>query len=312
MRSVKWLSLIVFLFSVCVSGFYYNKEVKTRDTEGPIIEMDKNQIYVSIHDGEEALFKGVTAFDQKDGDVTDSLVIESMSEFVEGEKRYINYAAFDSDNHVTKLSRRLVYVDYEPIRFSLEEPLRFPAASSATMDVLGRVHAQDCLDGDLSDSINFSSDSSVSMYDAGDYKVTLEVSNSAGDIAKLPVTITIYNSLEENNNPKIQLSKYLVYTKKGEKPDLKSYLETVTYRGLTYRMTDGEGLYGIDTTQMSREEVLIYQEQLEADPTISYEEVTIVDRIDYQTPGVYEAAYTITTEDGKTGNVNMVVIVEKE
>ena len=311
MKNFKWLSLLVLLFSVLIFGGYNWKVLKNQDKLGPVITMDEAQIYVSIKDDESVLLKGVTATDNKDGDVTSSLVIESISSFVDG-KRYVNYAAFDSDNHVSKASRKVVYTDYTPIRFSLEEPLRFPVITSGTLDVLGYIYAEDCLDGDISDRITFSEDSSISVYSADEYEVTIEVTNSAGDMAELPVTITMYDTATENAAPKIQLSEYLVYTKTGQALDARGYLESVTYRGTEYGITSERGTFAVDTSAMGQDELSAFQNEQQTSPSVSLEKFKITDEVDYQTPGVYEIQYELTDDEENVGNVNLVVVVEEE
>ena len=50
-----------------------------KDGKGPEISMDNSEISVSIHADEAELLSGVTAYDAKDGDVTDSLAVEHIS-----------------------------------------------------------------------------------------------------------------------------------------------------------------------------------------------------------------------------------------
>lgn len=311
MKKIKWLSLAVLAFSIAAFARYNWTVLKNKDATGPIIRMEEEQIYVSVDDKDKALLQGMTAVDAKDGDVTDSLVVESISGFVEENKRYVNYAAFDSDNHVTKVSRKMTYTDYKPIQFSLEEPLRFPSTSYGSMDVLGNVRAQDCLDGDISDRIKFSTDSSVFLYAVGDYDVTLEVTNSAGDTAQLPVTITIYDNTKQNMTPKIQLSQYLVYTKKGNALNPLSYLEAITYRGTEYTVTEERGTFGVDTSDMIGDELKAFQKEQKENPSVSKEKFMIQDNIDYQIPGVYEIEYILADDDENVGKVNLVVVVEE-
>ncbi|MFQ7768823.1 MAG: hypothetical protein ACLRIL_11475 [Fusicatenibacter saccharivorans] len=54
------------------------------------------------------LLSGVTAYDAKDGDVTDSLAVEHISNFIEKGRRKISIVAFDSDNNVTHAEREMV------------------------------------------------------------------------------------------------------------------------------------------------------------------------------------------------------------
>lgn len=272
MKKLKWLSLILLVISIAYFAVYNIQAWRTKDDRGPEITMETEEILVSVTDGEEALLEGITAMDAKDGDVTGSVVIESISDFVDANTRYVNYAAFDSDHHVSKASRKVIYTDYTPIRFSMDAPLRFSVTSSGTKELLDGVHAQDCLDGDVSDNVLFSADSVINVNAAGDYAAKLMVQNSAGDEMVLPVTVTIYNTAEESVLPAVQLSQYLVYTPKGSEIDPMSYI--------------------------------VHEE----DDQDSY---SVIGSVDYNTPGVYEIQCIREDSMGHIGRVDLIVVVEE-
>lgn len=311
MKRLKWVSVAILLIAVGVFIDYNRKVIENRDTLGPVIEMDEERIFISINDKEDMLLKGIRATDSKDGDVTDSLVVESMSGFVEGTTRYVNYAAFDKDNHVSKASRKLTYTDYTPIRFSLDAPMRFPA-SNGTQDILGGVHAVDCLDADISDRINFTQDSSINLANTSDYPVQVQVSNSAGDTATLPLTVTIYDPAKENAAPKIELTDYLIYVKKGKRLDPLSYLKSVSYRGTVYGFAQDQGTFCVDTSNMSKDEKQVFLQEQEENPTVGYDRIRVLDKTDRNTPGAYEIQYVLDDDDSNRGMVNLVVVVEEE
>lgn len=308
MRKINVLCIALFVISVLAFGTYTVMEFTNNDKLGPVINMDKEEMIVSIHATEEELLQGVTALDAKDGDVTDSIVIESISEFVDTNVRYVNYAAFDRDNHVSKASRKIIYSDYTSPKFKLEQPLRFSVATNS-QDVLGRISVEDCIDGDISDKINFTSASSIMMNVASDYAITLQVSNSAGDTVTLPATFTVYDSVKANMAPQIELKKYLIYVPKGEQKDPKTYLKKITYRGTEYELTDEKGTFGADVAGMTAHERAEYQE---ARPSVSYDQITINDDVDYGNPGTYEIEYILNDEDGNRGSVRLIVVVEGE
>ncbi|MCD7946043.1 MAG: DUF5011 domain-containing protein [Clostridiales bacterium] len=79
---------------------------------GPVISVPDETLTVSIEDGEDTLLQGVTAQDGRDGDVTSSVLVESISNFYGDEKRLVTFAAFDSDGNVTKATRAIQYSDY--------------------------------------------------------------------------------------------------------------------------------------------------------------------------------------------------------
>ena len=99
MKKLKTVSIIVFLVSVILFVGYTLKEKTSNDPAGPVFEMESDNIAVSVSDGREALLQGVKATDARDGDVTDSVLVESVSPFNEEGKRTVRYVVFDSDGH---------------------------------------------------------------------------------------------------------------------------------------------------------------------------------------------------------------------
>ena len=308
MKRLNILCSIILVATFIFFGLYNYNLYSNSDKKGPVIKMDNDVIEVSVKDDRSVLLQGIYAIDEKDGDVTDSIGIESITEFIDVENatRQVNYVAFDEDSHVSKASRRLVYTDYKPIHYSLTAPLRFPEQSS-NVNIMGIIHAEDCLDGDISNQIGFSEDSRIQVDIASEYKVTLCVTNSAGDTEELPVTVRIFDKSAESSLPQITLTDYLIYIKNGEQIDPYRYIESVTFNGVEYLTTEGEGTFAIDTTEMTKEEKAQYKE---AEPEVSLSRFKVIDSVDYNQPGVYEIQYSIDTLDGERGTVYMIVVVE--
>ena len=307
---MKYLNIfcsVILVISITVFGGYNFYRIKHSDNEGPVILIDNEILQVSVKDDITAFLQGVSAEDARDGDVTASLGVESVSGFKEDRTRQVKYVAFDSNNNVTKASRFIQYSDYVPIHFSLDQPLRFPSDKGNT-DILGIVHASDCLDGDISNQISFAEGNVIYPSIASDYKISLIVKNSAGDMEELPVTVTIYDPAIEKDFPKIFLRKYLIYTEKGREVDLLGNIESITYSGKEYAATSGRGTYGVDTSEMTREEISDFNAE---DPTVSLAKFTVSEDIDYNTPGVYEVKYSINSPENDKGSVRLIVIVEE-
>ena len=95
---------------LATAGFLHTflREAAAKDDAAPVIVCSSSEIHVSVDASEEELLFGVTAMDAEDGDITSSVVIESISSFVEPGKSIITYAAFDSHNHVATASRTLL------------------------------------------------------------------------------------------------------------------------------------------------------------------------------------------------------------
>ena len=102
MRRTRIFSIIVFVAALAGFGLYKFQAFRTSDQVGPKITMDEESITVSVQAGEDELLAGIEAVDKRDGDVTGSLLVESMSNFIDKGRRKITVAAFDSGSNVTK------------------------------------------------------------------------------------------------------------------------------------------------------------------------------------------------------------------
>ena len=207
MHKMRAAVLILFLASSLAFGGCLMRQRTGKDGKGPEISMDNSEISVSIHADEAELLSGVTAYDAKDGDVTDSLAVEHISNFIEKGRRKISIVAFDSDNNVTHAEREMVYNDYTSPVFSLDGPLRFSVNAD---DLTEGLSAEDCLDGTITDRIRLSYQDEISST-PGLYQVTYSAANRAGDVTSLPVTVELYDPAEESGKPQITLSEYLIH-----------------------------------------------------------------------------------------------------
>ena len=119
MKRLRTLSITLFIASLILFGINYYRMNIVEDKTGPVVNIEDSFVQVSVKDNENALLKGLTATDATDGDVTSSVIVESISPFTGTGRRIVNYAAFDSDNHVTHARRELVYTDYRSSQFRL-------------------------------------------------------------------------------------------------------------------------------------------------------------------------------------------------
>lgn len=307
MRGSRILCTLVLVASAAVFGLFNWDYYRSKDTLGPVISMDSSDIFVSVNDPQSQVMAGVTAMDSKDGDVTNLMLIENLSDFVEEDTRIVSYAAFDKDNHVSKAQRRMTYTDYVSPHFSLSAPLRF-AATSGSVNYLKNINAWDCLDGDISSQITFTSGSVINTDTVSDYNVTLEVTNSAGDNVQLPVTFSVYDPVLANAGPAISLSDYLIYTSIGQKLEPIDYVTEVVYHNTEYGLTDEEGTFAINTEDWSR---WAKSEFAEREPSVNRGKIQINDMVNYQVPGTYEIIYSLADLEGNTGTVTLTVVVEE-
>ncbi len=279
MRFLKYS--IITIFCICLAAFicHYEGWFEVKDVKGPVITCDADLIEVSVSASEEEFLAGMTAVDDVDGDVTDSLMVSGMS-LVNAEEhtRAITYAVFDSSNNVSTYTRTVKYTDYEPPIFSLSRQLVFNEGDKVS--VLNYVNAYDLLDGDISQNVKIISGDNT--YEAvGHYPVVLGVSNSCGDYSELELTVTIqsYDRLAVSNTPEIALTNYLEYINVGEAFDPTSYIKNV------YSKVEGE-VIGIDS-------------------------VGIKSGVDIAVPGKYTVTYSVMNTLGYTGESSLIVIVRE-
>ena len=85
----------------------------TRDKTGPkIIVSEDRKIAYSTDSDKKVLLDGVTAIDEKDGDVSDSLRVESVRNNEDGSLE-VTYSAVDDSNNVTKLTCKVETLNQE-------------------------------------------------------------------------------------------------------------------------------------------------------------------------------------------------------
>lgn len=306
---MKALRLMLFFIMCGVLCYFILMNVRyfnSIDLLPPIIEMDTSEITISINDPITQVMDGVTASDVKDGDVTNLVVINNVSNFIEKDKRLVDYIAFDNDGNYSEAQRTLVYSDYTPMRFEIKNPLKFPIGTT-DKEILDSFAVWDCLDGDISNTVQFDTNSMINSNVASQYKVNVNVENSAGETATLPVTVEIYNNLAQGIQPDIYLNKYLVYTHIDEKLNLLDYIDHVQYRGVNYAITDEEGTFGVDTSEWGRYEREMFKER---EPAVNKDKVNITNYINYQVPGTYEVVYELSDLEDNTGHVVLTVVVE--
>ena len=299
---ITWL-IIVILVTVLFLGYRIN-EIRKADSSGPVFSCKEDSLEISIEDGDEALLQGITASDKKDGDVTDSVLVEKLSAFYKDGSRIVTYAAFDSDNHISEMERKITYTDYRSPRFELTGSLRFRAGETVNVDQI--VKASDCLDGDISNKVKILMEDVINNRVTGFYEIRYQVSNSAGDTVTLPVEVEVYEAV--SNEVELNLDRYLIYYE-GEEIDYKSFLKSVRTGNIE---TPFEGVLldgmGSQEEPATSEEEMKPEETEEEDtegeePVEGQEEttagngaiprsrVTIRSQVNTSVPGVYPVYY---------------------
>lgn len=272
MKALRLFTLIIFALTACLFGwFYFDTRINT-DSTYPQMQVTEDLLEISIHDGEEALLQGITAYDAKDGDLTSKVIVESISQFSESNTCTVTYAVADSNKHVAKCTRKIRYVDYTAPHFVLKQPMIFSVGKS--IDVSSIVGATDCIDGDISNRVIISA-TDYQANSTGVFSLSLQTTNAKGDIAYLDLKIFVEEKAVRA--PVIELTDYLIYVQKGQEIDFADYIASITP---TYNSIDEDSFL-------------------------------ISETYDPHTPGVYDIHYYIMDTVGNEAHTVLTVVVEE-
>lgn len=268
--------IIIGLFVVlagltAASEWYARTQV---DRTPPTITCEGEVLEVSVEADRSELLQGVTAWDDRDGDLTDKVLVEHVSNLTGANTARITYVVFDSADNAATCSRTIRYTDYQKPRFRLTAPLHYYVGDTITL--LDRLTAVDVIDGDLQDKIRLTA-SNLTNTLAGTYHVTVQVTNSLGDTSVLPLTILV-DSGSGYLTPEIQLTQYLVYLDQGSAFDPGIYVRSIT-------------------------------DPSAGNKTVSRGQAEIFSEVDPNRPGTYEVVYSYTGSGGREGKTFLTVVV---
>ncbi len=93
MRVFRFFLLIVFVITVAVFGVDQYRTYKDKDVTPPVIKCSEDELHVSVNASDKDLLRGITATDDRDGDVTSTLIVASKSNFIEEGVIRVDYSA---------------------------------------------------------------------------------------------------------------------------------------------------------------------------------------------------------------------------
>ncbi len=271
MRIMRISVIVLFILtSVAFLGvFAFQKNAE--DNTIPVITMEEDFIEVKCNATNEDFLKGITATDEKDGDLTSQVIVESVSRFTEPGVCEVKYAVCDSNNHVAHATRKVRFTDYEAPRFKLTSSLCFSLYENANISPC--ISAVDSIEGDISSNVVITSpdfNSSVT----GIFTLELSVSNQKGDTSTLSLPLIMED--RSLSAPTITLKDYLIYVDKNQKIDFEDYIVEATDRN-------------------------------ERDLT---DKVEIDDNVKFEKSGTYMVHYFVTDSNGAKGHSVLNVVVE--
>lgn len=274
MRIVRSLLIAFTILSSGLFGVSGLIKLSSRDTTEPKIESDREVLEIPCEYTQEQLLEGLSAADEKDGDLTDQIIAGPFSRFISEGVCNVTYVVFDSSNQPAALTRKVRFTDYHAPRFTLSEPLVFSEQEGNYSVVMQRLGAQDALDGDLKEWV-IQTDTDAAYQKAGTYTISVEVSNSMGDTAQADLPVHVVSA--DRRSVGIALTQGIVYVESGTQIDPYSYVSGVT-------AADGSAL----------------------DVSV----VSVSSGVDVNTPGCYEIYYQATDIYGNMGETWLTVIVE--
>lgn len=270
MKPLRIAISIIFVFVAVASAAVFITEKISTDTTIPQITVDGEMIEVSLKATDEELLKGVTAYDEKDGDLTSEIFVESISRFTEKGVSKVTYVVCDSNNNIAKATRKIKYEGYESPKFQVTANLCFSLYER--IDLAEKITASDSLEGNISSEMVITSDS-YSASNPGAYTIKASVTNQKGDTSEIMLPLIVED--RPLSAPQIILEEYLVYAEKGKTIDFKKYI------------TDA----------------------LDANENSLKESVKIESTVDFNTEGTYHVHYYATDEAGQRGHTVMTVII---
>ena len=221
--------------------------------------------------------------------MTGRVIVESISHFITPGVSNVTYAVCDSQNHVTTATRRIVYTDYTPPRFTMSDDLVFSVNEQA--NPFRCIGATDVIDGNISDRIKITAENGFQSGTAGVYPITVQVTNSKGDVASLQLSVTIENT--SLYAPRITLKNYLMYITVGDTVDLR------------------DNLRAVESVTENAEDDVETEEETAAAMEALRERVRIETDFDRNTPGVYQVDYRFTDAFDREAHAVLTIVVEE-
>lgn len=271
MRIMRISVTVLFILTLAAFSVSFIFQKKTEDNSIPVITIENDFIEVNCNATNEDFLKGIKATDEKDGDLTDEVIVESVSRFLKPGVCEVKYAVCDSDNHVAHATRKVRYKDYEAPKFKLKNSLCFSLYEN--VNIASHVRAIDSIEGDISGNLVITSPDYTSSV-TGIFTLELSVSNKKGDTSTLSLPLIMED--RTLSAPEIKLKDYLIYVDKNQKVDFEDYIVEAIDRN-DRDLTD---------------------------------KIEIDDNVNFKKSGTYTVHYFVTDSAGAKGHSVLNVVVE--
>lgn len=243
----------------------------------PVIKAPSSVLEVSVKAKQADLLAGISASDKEDGNLTESIFIEKISKFDENKERTITYVVFDSDDNISRATRKIKYTDYKEPVITLKNALMYIFDSHFSVNTfLKDIIAVSSVDGNISSKISVTNAAYVNNYISN---ITVSVTDSCGVKTSLDLNLLLLTKIP---NIDIELKTYLKRVKVG-----------TTLTEIAPRDTI-ESISVMGIKDMSLKPV-----------------VELTHDYNPNVPGTYEFIYRISSDNGDYGMTKLVVIVEE-
>lgn len=229
--------MLLLVCTVLYAGYQIYRSFGVDDTP-PVITIAGNSetiAEVSMADLYAALLQDISAHDDRDGDVTASVLVEQIGDITDDNQAQVVYAAFDAAGNVAKLHRTVRITDYRQPLFTLDAPLNFIYGS--VIDPLKFVGAVDLFDGDIRHRVKTTLMDETSITAEGTHDVLFRVTNSLGDTAQLVLPVEVQYA--GRYDAQLFLTDYLIYLPLNEPFAAERYLSEYLVYGQATDLTGG-------------------------------------------------------------------------
>lgn len=272
MRILRFFLMIIFCIAIIIFSSSLIRDFMQKDSSIPVIQSETDVIEISCDYSDEQLLQGLVAMDEKEGDLTNQIIVGNMSRFIKKGECRVTYVVFDSSYQTASLTRKVRFTDYYSPRIYASRSLTFRETIGSATQIQEALSVKDALDGDLTGSV-IVEESTVNYSVQGDYTCTLKVTNRYGDTRILEVPVHI---IGQQKTLDIQLKQGIIYLNIGDKLNPYDYINQIV---------NSKGNY------------------------LSNRSVSVDSNVDVKTPGLYEVHYTISS-GGETGESWLTVVVE--
>lgn len=271
MRIMRISVVVLFILTLITFLGFFISQKKNEDNTIPEITIENDFIEVTCDATNEDFLKGIKATDEKDGDLTGEVIVESVSRFIEPGVCEVKYAVCDSNNHVAHATRKVRYIDYDAPKFKVKNSLCFSLYEN--INIASYIGAVDSIEGDISGNVVITSPDYTSSV-TGIFTLELSVTNKKGDTSTLSLPLI----MEDRNlsAPTIKLKDYLIYADKNQEIDFEDYIVNATDKN-DRDLTD---------------------------------KIEIDDNVNLKKSGTYTVHYFVTDSNGAKGHSVLNVVVE--